>query len=280
METKMEIRHPVHPDHFLMFDTEEIRDQFLITDLFIPDRPKLVYSFFDRLIIGGICPLKPLSLDIDPEIIGASYLLERRELGLINVGGDGRVKGDGVEFEIANRDGLYLGMGVESIEFSSIDHTNPARFYMLSAPAHKRYESVKISGADVEPVVLGEPLTSNHRTINKYIHPGGAQSCQLVMGMTVLEPGSVWNTMPTHTHQRRMEAYFYFGIEDNQCVFHLMGEPHETRHVVLRNHQAVISPSWSIHSGVGTAAYSFIWGMAGENQDFDDMDHVAMETLG
>lgn len=275
----MQIRHPVHPDHFLLFDTEDMRDNFLVTDLFIPDRPTLVYSFFDRLIIGGICPLNPLSLDIDPAILGASFLLERRELGLINVGGDGIVRADGAEFKIPNRDGLYLGMGVESIEFSSVDPAAPALFYMLSTPAHKRYESENIRAADIEPVVLGDTLTANSRRINKYIHPGGVQSCQLVMGVTSLEPGSVWNTMPTHTHQRRMEAYFYFDVADEHRVFHLMGAPEETRHLILRNHQAVISPSWSIHSGVGTAAYSFIWGMAGENQDFDDMDHVPMEKL-
>ena len=275
----MEIRHPVHPDHFLLFDTEDMRDNFLVTDLFIPDRPTLVYSFFDRLIIGGICPLKPLSLDIDPTILGASFLLERRELGLINVGGDGIVKAEGSEFKIPHRDGLYLGMGVESIEFSSVDPAAPALFYLLSTPAHKQYESVHIRAADIEPVVLGDPLTANSRSINKYIHPEGVQSCQLVMGVTRLEPGSVWNTMPTHTHQRRMEAYFYFDVADEHRVFHLMGAPEETRHLILRNHQAVISPSWSIHSGVGTAAYSFIWGMAGENQDFDDMDHVPMEKL-
>ena len=275
----MQIRHPVHPDHFLLFDTEDMRDNFLVTDLFIPDRPTLVYSFFDRLIIGGICPQNPLSLDIDPAILGASFLLERRELGLINVGGDGIVRADGEDFKIPHRDGLYLGMGVESIEFSSVDPAAPALFYMLSTPAHKRYESEKIRAADIEPVVLGDTLTANSRRINKYIHPGGVQSCQLVMGVTSLEPGSVWNTMPTHTHQRRMEAYFYFDVADEHRVFHLMGAPEETRHLILRNHQAVISPSWSIHSGVGTAAYSFIWGMAGENQDFDDMDHVPMEKL-
>ena len=275
----MEIRHPVHPDHFLLFDTEEMRDNFLVTDLFIPDRPTLAYSFFDRLIIGGICPVTPLSLDIDPAIIGASFLLERRELGLINVGGDGIVRADGEEFEIPNRDGLYLGMGVESIEFSSVDSAAPALFYILSAPAHKRYESVRITAADIEPVALGDKLTANCRSINKYIHPEGVQSCQLVMGVTRLEQGSVWNTMPTHTHQRRMEAYFYFDVADDHRVFHLMGAPEETRHLILRNHQAVISPSWSIHSGVGTASYSFIWGMAGENQDFDDMDQVPMEKL-
>ncbi len=275
----MQIRHPVHPDHFLLFDTEDMRDNFLVPDLFIPDRPTLVYSFFDRLIIGGICPQNPLSLDIDPAILGASFLLERRELGLINVGGDGIVRADGAEFKIPSRDGLYLGMGVESIEFSSVDPAAPALFYMLSTPAHKRYESENIRAADIEPVVLGDTLTANSRRINKYIHPGGVQSCQLVMGVTSLEPGSVWNTMPTHTHQRRMEAYFYFDVADEHRVFHLMGAPEETRHLILGNHQAVISPSWSIHSGVGTAAYSFIWGMAGENQDFDDMDHVPMEKL-
>lgn len=275
----MEIRHPVHPDHALMFDTEDMREQFLISDLFIPDKPKLVYSFFDRLIVGGVCPENPITLDINPEIIGSSFLLERRELGLINIGGDGIVCGDGVDYKIANGEGLYLGMGVESIECKSLNSSSPARFYILSAPAHKKYDPVKIARTDAESVSLGDAATSNRRTIYKYIHPGGAQSCQLVMGMTVLEPGSVWNTMPTHTHQRRMEAYVYFNIDGDNCVFHLMGEPDETRHLVVRNEQAVISPSWSIHSGVGTSSYSFIWGMAGENQAFDDMDHVAMADL-
>ncbi len=275
----MEIRHPVHPDHFVLFNTDEMRDQFLVEDLFVADRPKLVYSFFDRLIVGGICPLTPQSLEIDKEIIGASYLLERRELGIINVGGTGIVNADGTDWELPCRDGLYLGKGVESITFSSKHSTDPARFYLLSAPAHRTYESARIRAADVEPVALGDGSTCNRRFINKYIHPGGVRSCQLVMGVTVLEPGSVWNTMPTHTHQRRMEAYFYFDIDEDQRVFHLMGEASETRHLILKNEQAVISPSWSIHSGVGTASYSFIWGMAGENQDFDDMDHVPMESL-
>ena len=275
----MEIRHPVHPEHFVLFDTDEMREQFLIDDVFAVDRPRLVYSFFDRLIIGGVCPQNPVSLSIDPAIIGAAFLLERRELGLINVGGDGIVCADGTDWEVPGRDGLYLGMGVESITFSSVDSARPARFYMLSTPAHKSYAAAKIRAAEIQPVVLGDSATSNRRSINKYIHPGGVQSCQLVMGMTVLEPGSVWNTMPTHTHQRRMEAYFYFDIDDGQRVFHLMGEPRQTRHLIVGNEQAVISPSWSIHSGVGTASYSFIWGMAGENQDFDDMDQVAMEAL-
>lgn len=275
----MEIRHPVHPDHLPMFDSDDLREQFLVNDLFIPDKPTLVYSFFDRLIVGGICPENPITMDIDPEIIGASFLLERRELGLINIGGKGIVSGDGVDYEVANGEGLYLGLGVKSIEFRSADSAEPARFYILSAPAHKKYDSVKISRTDTESVSLGDAATSNRRTIHKYIHPGGVRSCQLVMGMTVLEPGSVWNTMPTHTHQRRMEAYVYFNISGDNCVFHLMGEPDETRHLVVRNEQAVISPSWSIHSGVGTASYSFIWGMAGENQDFDDMDPVSMTDL-
>ena len=275
----MEIRHPVHPDHFVLFNTDEMRDQFLVDGLFVPDRPRLVYSFFDRLIVGGICPVNPQSLEIDKEIIGASFLLQRRELGLINVGGTGIVDADGTEWELPYRDGLYLGKGVKSISFSSKDSADPARFYLLSAPAHKTCESALIKAADVEPVALGDDATCNRRSINKYIHPGGVRSCQLVMGMTVLEPGSVWNTMPTHTHQRRMEAYFYFDIDADHRVFHLMGEPSETRHLILRNEQAVISPSWSIHSGVGTSSYSFIWGMAGENQDFDDMDHVSMESL-
>ncbi len=279
MEAEMEIRHPIHPDHMLVFDTEELREHFLISGLFVPDKPTLVYSFYDRLIVGGICPISPILLDVDPAVIGASFLLERRELGLINVGGSGTVLADGAAFVLDNAEGLYIGMGTRKIEFRSSDPAEPAHFYALSAPAHTTMATVKITSDDTEPVSLGDRLTSNSRTIYKYIHPGGAQSCQLVMGMTMLDPGSVWNTMPVHTHQRRMEAYFYFNMNEDSRVFHLMGEPSETRHLVVANEQAVLSPSWSIHAGVGTASYSFIWGMAGENQDFGDMDHVPMSQL-
>lgn len=275
----MEVRHPVHPEHMQLFDTEDLREHFLVADLFIPDKPKLIYSFYDRLIVGGICPSSPVLLDIDPAIIGASYLCERRELGLINVGESGTVIADGVDFSLEKGEGLYIGKGTRTLEFHSKSQESPARFYLNSAPAHTPLPAAKITAQEAEAVTLGESITSNRRTIRKYIHQEGAKSCQLVMGLTTLEPGSVWNTMPVHTHQRRMEAYFYFNMNEDDLVFHLMGEPSETRHLAVRNEQAVLSPSWSIHSGVGTASYSFIWGMAGENQDFGDMDHVPMSRL-
>lgn len=275
----MEVRHPVHPEHMLMFDTEELRRHFLVEGLFVRDESKLVYCFYDRLIVGGICPVKPLTLAVDPKVIGAEFLLERRELGVINIGDSGLVVADGTTFELGRGEGLYIGLGTKDLRFESLDPAKPAKFYLNSAPAHAVLPTVKISLADAEPVVMGDSATSNKRTIRKYIHPGGVKSCQLVMGMTMLESGSVWNTMPVHTHQRRMEAYLYFDMPADAVVFHLMGEPEETRHLVVRDGEVVLSPSWSIHSGAGTANYTFIWGMAGENQDFGDMDHVAMARL-
>lgn len=275
----MEVRHPVHPEHMLMFDTEELRRHFLVEGLFVRDESKLVYCFYDRLIVGGICPVKPLTLAVDPKVIGAEFLLERRELGVINIGDSGLVVADGTTFEVGRGEGLYIGLGTKDLRFESRDPAKPAKFYLNSAPAHAVLPTVKISLADAEPVVMGDSATSNKRTIRKYIHPGGVKSCQLVMGMTMLESGSVWNTMPVHTHQRRMEAYLYFDMPADAVVFHLMGEPEETRHLVVRDGEVVLSPSWSIHSGAGTANYTFIWGMAGENQDFGDMDHVAMARL-
>jgi 4-deoxy-L-threo-5-hexosulose-uronate ketol-isomerase len=275
----MEIRNAVHPEHAVQFDTAQLREEFLIQNLFTPDEVKLVYSYFDRLIVGGVCPVKPLALEVDEKIIGTSHLLDRRELGVINVGAAGTVTIDGEKYDMSPKDGLYIGMGAENLEFSSVDKSQPARFYLNCAPAHANYPTAKVTFAEAEPTELGETALSNKRTIRKYIHPDGVQSCQLVMGMTTLEIGSVWNTMPVHTHQRRMEAYFYFEMADDQVVFHLMGEPSETRHIVVRNEEAVLSPSWSIHSGAGTACYTFIWGMVGENQTFSDMDAVPMTEL-
>jgi 4-deoxy-L-threo-5-hexosulose-uronate ketol-isomerase len=256
-----------------------MRDHFLVQNLFVPSQPKLVYCFYDRLIVGGICPLGPLNLEVDPKILGAEYLLERRELGIINIGGAGWVEAGGVAYDLAPCEALYVGKGTKDLRFVSIDPAKPAKFYLNSAPAHAQLPTVKIALADAEPVVMGDSSTSNKRTIRKYIHPGGVKSCQLVMGMTMLESGSVWNTMPTHTHQRRMEAYLYFNMPEDAVVFHFMGEPEETRHLVVREGEVVLSPSWSIHSGAGTANYTFIWGMAGENQNFGDMDHVPMARL-
>ena len=274
----MEVRHAVHPDHAAAMDTDELREHFLIQSLFA-DEPVMVYSFYDRLIVAGVKPTAPTSLSADPKVIGAEYLLERREMGVINIGGPGKVTVDGEAFAMAPRDGLFIGMGKRDIVFESDDAATPARFYILSAPAHTAYPMAHIPFTDAEPVTLGEMENSNKRTIRKYIHPDGVKSCQLVMGMTTLETGCVWNTMPPHSHQRRMEAYIYFDMSADDVVFHLMGEADETRHVVVREGEVVLSPSWSIHAGVGTGAYTFIWGMAGENQTFTDMDGIDMSEL-
>jgi 4-deoxy-L-threo-5-hexosulose-uronate ketol-isomerase len=275
----MEVRHPVHPEHMMMFDTEELRQHFLVERLFIPGEPRLVYCFYDRLIVGGVSPLGPVRLDVDPKVIGAEFLLQRRELGIINIGGPGQVLAGDTTFDLISNEGLYVAMGTRELQFTSTDPARPAKFYLNSAPAHAILPTTKIALADAEPVTMGDSATSNKRIIRKYIHPAGVKSCQLVMGMTMLEKGSVWNTMPVHTHQRRMEAYLYFNMAEDAVVFHLMGEPEETRHLVVRDGEVVLSPSWSIHSGAGTANYAFIWGMAGENQDFSDMDHVPMIRL-
>jgi 4-deoxy-L-threo-5-hexosulose-uronate ketol-isomerase len=275
----MEIRNAIHPEHAVVFDTEELRENFLIQNLFAPDTFKLVYSYFDRLIVGGVCPLEPIKMAVDEKIIGGPYLLERREMGIINVGGQGSVSVDGTAYDLAPKDGLYVGMGAKDLKFSSTGKDDLARFYLNCAPAHAAHPTAKVTFKEAEPIELGEMEQSNKRTIRKYIHPDGVKSCQLVMGLTTLETGCVWNTMPVHTHQRRMEAYFYFGMSDDQVVFHLMGEPSETRHIVVRNEEAVLSPSWSIHAGAGTSNYTFIWGMVGENQTFTDMDAVPMGEL-
>ncbi len=274
----MDIRHSVHPRDVKRYTTEELRNDFLIQDLFIPNQVNMVYSHVDRMITGGICPLKPVALKVAAGM-GVDYFLERREMGIINIGGAGLVVADGEEYSLDTTDGLYIGMGTKEITFSSVDVNQPAKFYFNSAPAHKTYPTVKIKRSEIVPNHLGSIKNSNDRNIYKYIHPLGVKSCQVVMGMTVLEPGNMWNSMPCHTHDRRMEVYLYFNLPEDGVVFHYMGEPTETRHVVMRNEEAIISPSWSIHSGVGTQSYTFIWGMAGENQTFDDMDHVEMKTL-
>jgi 4-deoxy-L-threo-5-hexosulose-uronate ketol-isomerase len=275
----MEVRHAIDPEGAKCLSTEELRRRFLIQDLFRPDTIKLVYTYYDRLIVGGICPTGTLTLSVDEKLIGALYLLERREMGVINVGARGSVSVDGTAYELETRDGLYIGMGSQELAFSSADKGSPAKFYLVCAPAHQAYPTEKITFSNTEPLHLGSLEKSNERTIHKFIHPDGVKSCQLVMGMTVLEPCCVWNTMPTHTHQRRIEAYLYFNIPDEEVVFHFMGEPGETRHIVVRNEEVVLSPSWSIHAGSGTSNYTFIWGMAGENQTFTDMDDVPMSAL-
>lgn len=275
----MEIRHAVHPDHAAGMDTDALRRHFLIEDLFSGPGPKLVYSFYDRLIVGGARPDRAVSLEADPSIIGAEYLLERREMGVINIGGPGRVTAGGKDYAMARRDGLYIGKGTREVVLHSDSPDDPARFYILSAPAHQDHPTSHVAFAGAEPVTLGEAANSNRRTIRKYIHPDGIPSCQLVMGMTTLETGSVWNTMPPHSHRRRMEAYLYFDMAGDDLVFHFMGRADQTRHLVVREGQAVLSPSWSIHAGAGTGGYTFIWGMAGENQAFTDMDHIPMSDL-
>ena len=281
--SEMEVRPGANPVDVKTYDTDRLRHDFLIQDLFVADQIKTVYSQIDRIIVGAATPAKnTLTLEAGAEL-RAQYFLERREMGIINIGGSGTVTVDGKDYKFKYKDGMYIGMGAKEIKFASDDSSNPAKFYFNSAPAHKTYPTVFIDpDKDILPENkkdLGCLESANHRTINKYILPGQVESCQLEMGMTCLEPGSVWNTMPCHTHDRRMEVYLYFEVPDDAVVFHYMGEPTETRHIVMRNEEAVISPSWSIHSASATHAYTFIWGMVGENQDFDDMDHIDMKDL-
>lgn len=275
----MEIRHPMHPDQGRTLDTEGMRKHFLITELFQPGKLNLTYSHFDRIIVGGICPGKEeLKLE-GGKTLGAVSFFERREGGIINIGNEGVLTIDGTEHVLKARDGFYIGMGAKVVSFKSKDPSNPAKFYFNSGPAHKSFPHKAVSLEQANKVHLGSLEESNERTIYQYIHPAVLETCQLVMGMTLLEPNCVWNTMPCHTHERRMEVYLYFDMAPETVVFHLMGQPQETRHLVVRNEEAVISPSWSIHSGVGTKNYTFIWGMVGENQTFTDMDHVDMKIL-
>lgn len=274
----MEIRCASNPKDAKNYTTERLREEYLIQGLFMPGEVKTVYSHADRIIAGSACPVKPLKLEAGAEI-RAGYFLERREMGIVNIGSKGFVDVDGTRYELDTGDGLYIGMGSREVLFSSEDQRNPSKFYFNSTPAHKTYPTEKIGIGRAQPQKTGSQASSNERTIYKYIHPQGVKSCQLVMGMTILETGSVWNTMPCHTHDRRMEVYLYFNLPKEALVFHFMGEPEETRHIVMRNEEAVISPSWSIHSGCGTQNYTFIWGMAGENQVFADMDAVEMGRL-
>ncbi|MFM0238518.1 5-dehydro-4-deoxy-D-glucuronate isomerase [Paraburkholderia phytofirmans] len=277
----MEVRQAINSDYAKTLDTDRLRKAFLVDQVFERDALKLTYSHIDRIIVGGVMPVAravevPSSLG---KSIGVSYLLERRELGAINIGGDGWVDVDGTRHTVRNEEAIYIGQGTQAIAFGSDDAARPAKFYLNCAPAHTSYPTRTISLAQASPQTLGDPATSNRRTIYKFIVPEVLPTCQLSMGMTKLEPGSLWNTMPCHTHERRMEVYFYFNVADDAAVFHMMGEPNETRHILVHNEQAVISPSWSIHSGVGTRAYTFIWGMVGENQVFGDMDHIAVRDL-
>lgn len=285
----MELRTAASPKDVKQYTTDRLREEFLIQDLFVPGEIKLVYSHIDRIITGAAVPVAPLTLTAGAEL-RAHYFLERREMGIINVGGKGTVTVDGKVYVVDYKEGMYIGKGAKDISFASEDENNPAKFYLNSAPAHTSYPTVliKLEGEasedtviikDENKVELGCLEESNHRVINKYILPGQVESCQLVMGMTALKPGSVWNTMPCHTHDRRMEVYLYFEMPEDAFVMHYMGEPQETRHLVVRNEEAVISPSWSIHAGSGSRAYTFIWGMVGENQEFTDMDAVENKAL-
>lgn len=278
----MELRTAASPKDVKYYDTTRLREEFLINDLFKPDEIKTIYSHIDRIIIGSAVPVKSELQLTAGEELRAAYFLERREMGVINIGGDGIITIDGQDYNLGYKDGIYIGMGAKEISFKSIDENKAAKFYFNSAPAHKSYPTVLITDEFIKPenkVEMGCLEESNHRVINKYILPGQVESCQLVMGMTSLKPGSVWNTMPCHTHDRRMEVYLYFEVKDDAVIFHYMGEPNETRHIVMRNEEAVISPSWSIHSASGTRAYTFIWGMVGENQVFTDMDAVNMKDI-
>lgn len=275
----MNIRYANHPEDSKKYTTEELRNHYLVEEIFVEDKISLTYSHVDRIVFGGAMPVNAEIELVAGKEMGVEFFLQRREMGLINVGGAGVVTLDGVEYDLKKQDGLYIGMGTKEVKFSSKDSKDPAKFYINSVPAHHSYPTVKIDINEANPVKLGDNSTLNKRTIYQYVHPNVCKSCQLLMGMTMLEQGNAWNTMPCHTHERRMEVYFYFDMKEDTRVFHLMGEPSETRHLVLKNEQAVISPSWSIHSGVGTSNYTFIWGMCGENQTFDDMDHVKMETL-
>jgi 4-deoxy-L-threo-5-hexosulose-uronate ketol-isomerase len=277
---KLETRYANHPDDAVLYDTEELRRHFLVEEVFRPGELRLVYTHVDRVIFGGAVPEdKALQLEGGKEL-GTDNFLDRRELGLIHTGGGtGRVVVDGRVLELVKGDGLYVGRGAKTVALESAEPSDPARLYLVSSPAHESHPTVKIEFSRANPRKLGSPDSCNVRTIYQYVHPAVCKSCQLVMGMTILEPGSVWNTYPPHTHERRMEVYLYFDMAPETRVIHLHGRPDETRHLVMRNGEAVISPSWSIHSGVGTGPYTFIWGMAGENQTFDDMDGVGPDGL-
>ncbi|EOU2100846.1 5-dehydro-4-deoxy-D-glucuronate isomerase [Clostridium perfringens] len=275
----MRNRYANNPKDSKRYDIEELRENYLVEGIFKDDQIELVYSHVDRIIFGGIKPVyKGLKLKAGKEM-GVDYFLERRELGIINIGGKAIVTIDETEYELKEKDGLYVGKGNKEVSFKSVNPEEPAKLYVNSVPAHKEYETVKIDIEKANPVRLGDNKTLNKRTIYQYVHPNVCESCQLLMGLTMLEPGNAWNTMPCHTHERRMEVYFYFDMDEDTRVFHLMGEPTETRHLVVKNEECVISPSWSIHSGVGTSNYTFIWGMCGENKTFDDMDHISMDIL-
>jgi 4-deoxy-L-threo-5-hexosulose-uronate ketol-isomerase len=276
---ELDIRYANHADDMKQYDTGKMREHFLFDKVFIKDEISLCYTHVDRVVFGGACPVdKTLALTGGKEF-GSDVFLDRRELGVICIAESGVIRADGAEFKMKKGDGLYIGKGTKEVTFASDSKEKPAKFYLASTPAHTEYPAMHIPIEKANPRKLGDAVTCNVRIIYQYVHPAVLKSCQLSMGMTILEEGSVWNTMPAHTHERRMEVYFYFDMKPGQVVFHLHGQPEETRHIVMNNEQAVISPSWSIHSGAGTAAYTFIWAMAGENQTFDDMDTIPATEL-
>jgi len=278
MSTSFETRYASSPQAVKQYDTAQLRSEFLIDNIMELGKINLTYSHYDRYIAGSAVPVQPLTLEtIDP--LKSSFFLERRELGIINVGGSGTVTADGVVYELGFKDALYIGSGNKEVIFKSDNTNNPAKFYLNSAPAHTNYPNKKVGLAEANKLQLGAIETANHRTVNQMIIGGIVTTCQLQMGMTELKTGSVWNTMPAHVHDRRMEVYFYLDIPENQAVCHFMGQTDETRHIWMNNHQAVISPPWSIHSGAGTSNYTFIWGMAGENLDYGDMDVCKITDL-
>ncbi len=278
MTNTHEVRYASNPESVKKYDTHQLRKEFLIDNLMEEGKVSLTYSHYDRYIAGSAVPTGPLKLEtIDP--LKAEYFLERRELGIINVGGSGTIVVDGTEYGMGHKDALYIGMGNKEIVFKSDNASKPAKFYLNSAPAHTIYPTKKVSLEEANKLELGALETANHRTVNQMIIGGVVTSCQLQMGMTELKKGSVWNTMPAHVHDRRMEVYFYLDVPEEQAVCHFMGQPNETRHIWMHNHQAVISPPWSIHCGSGTSNYTFVWGMAGENLDYTDMDVAKITEL-
>lgn len=275
----MKVIHSVHPEDFAKYDTKKIRENFLLENLVQTDKIECVYTHYDRMIIGAANPVdQPLQLGTY-EQLKADHFLSRREIGIINIAGNGHVTVDGEKFELEKQYCLYIGKGKQKIIFTSVNKISPAKFIFFSCPAHQEFPTRLMKPAEALPAEMGSLDNNNHRVINKYIHNDGIQSCQLVLGVTNFKKGSIWNTMPPHLHDRRMESYFYFDLAEGQRIIHFMGEPNETRHIFLNNDQAILSPPWSIHSGVATANYSFIWAMAGENKVFTDMDPVPVQSL-
>jgi 4-deoxy-L-threo-5-hexosulose-uronate ketol-isomerase len=275
----MKIIHQVHPEDFSKYNTQQIREKFLLENLLTADKIECVYTHYDRMVVGAALPVNSELQLGTYEQLKAEHFLSRREIGIVNIGGKGSIEVDGENFDLEKQDCLYIGKGKEKIIFKSADKASPAKFIFFSCPAHQEYPTRLMKPAEAMPAEMGSLDNNNHRVINKYIHNDGIKSCQLVLGVTNFKKGSIWNTMPPHLHDRRMESYFYFDLPENQRIIHFMGEPEETRHIFLNNEQAILSPSWSIHSGVATANYSFIWAMAGENMVFTDMDAVPVQSL-